>query len=165
MENENEGTGTTPEVENNDGLGDAGKRALDAERKARKLAEKRAAELETKVKEAEDAEKTEVERLQGQVATLSKEVEAATAKADRFEVAAAKGLSLAQARRLVGSTKEELEEDADALRADLGLDKENEKPGTGKALPTEDLKSGASNEEDETVDGDELAESILKSRF
>ena len=80
-------------------LGDGGKRALDSERKARRLAEKRAQELEAKVKEAADAEKTEVERLQGQVADLTKRAEASEAKADRFEIAAAKGLSLAQARR------------------------------------------------------------------
>jgi small-conductance mechanosensitive channel len=169
METEETTTTETEVTSTDEALGDAGKRALEAERKARAAAEKRAREAEAKVKQAEDADKTEVERLQAQVAELSKIAEAATAKADRFEVAAEKGLSLAQARRLVGSTKEELAEDADALRADLGLDKDEDKddapaPAT-KARPTEDLKLGASNVEDEQPNAAKLADSILKSSF
>lgn len=149
-------------------LGDGGKRALEAERKARRAAEKRAQEAESKVKEAEDAEKTEVERLQGQVATLTKQAEAAQAKAERFEVAAAKGLSLAQARRLVGSTKEELEADADDMRSELGLDKEDEGKDDegkdeGKGRPQENLRGGASNEDEAEPDAGKLADSILGS--
>lgn len=155
-------------------LGEAGKRALEAERKARRAAEKRAQELEAKVKEAEDAEKTELEKLQGQVADLTKRAEASEAKATRFEVAAEKGLSLAQARRLVGSTKEELEADADAMRAELGLkdDGKDEETETSEETPAdeqpigrpkEDLRGGASNADDETVDTSKLADSILSS--
>lgn len=169
IEGENE-TGTKSEE-----LGDGGKRALDAERRARRTAESRLKELEGKVKEAEDAEKTELERLQGQVAEFKKRAEDSESKAIRFEVAAAKGLSLAQARRLVGSTKEELETDADEMRAELGLDKEapegdeskgkekNEDKGTGR--PREQLRSGASNEEDEQPDPGKLADSLLASSF
>lgn len=176
METENEGTtsttGTeqeTPATGENE-LGDAGKRALDAERKARAAAEKRLRDAEAKLKAADDAGKSDLERLQGQVADLTKRAEAAEAKADRFEVAAAKGLSLAQARRLVGGTKEELEADADAMRAELGLDKEKgdeqEKGGEPrKARPTEDLKLGASREEDEQPNAGKLADSILKSAW
>lgn len=143
-------------VKPEDGLGDAGKRALDAERKARKAAEKRAAEAEALVKAGEDAEKTEAERIQGQIADLTKQAEAATARADRFEVAAAKGLSIAQARRLVGSTREELEADADEMRSELGLDRE-----PARRAPREDLKSGASNEDD-APDYAALAEKNLR---
>lgn len=155
-------------------LGDAGKRALDAERKARRDAEKRAQAAEAKVKEAEDAEKTEVERLQGQVTDLTKRAEASEAKATRFEVAAAKGLSLAQARRLVGSTKEELEADADEMRTELGLKdegkgkgEEEEKPKEEQGIgrPKEDLRAGASNEGDEEPDAGKLADSILSSPY
>lgn len=148
-------------------LGEAGKRALDAERRARRQAESRLKELEGKVKEAEDAEKTELERLQGQVADLTKQAEAAEAKATRFEVAAAKGLTLAQARRLVGSTREELETDADEMRAELGLDKDDEEQDDKKdddtGRPRERMKPGASNEEDEQPDAGKLADSILSS--
>lgn len=157
-------------------LGDGGKRALEAERKARRAAEKRAQDAEAKVKEAEDVDKTVTERLQGQVTELTKQAEAAQAKATRFEVAAAKGLSLAQARRLVGSTKEELEEDADSMRAELGLDndkpegetppKKTEKDEEGVfGRPRERMRPGASNEEDEEPDYGKLAKSILESPF
>lgn len=170
MEKENEGKGTTeeePATGEND-LGDAGKRALDAERKARAAAERRAKEAEAKLKEADDAQLSETERLQGQVADLQKQAEAAQAKADRFEIAAAKGLNLSQARRLVGSTKEELEQDADEMRSELGLDKEKDQPkeddakGIGRGLPKEDLKAGASNAEDEQPDAGKLADKILE---
>lgn len=167
-EGEEQDNGATP-----DELGDAGKRALEAERKARRVAEKRAQEAEAKVKEAEDAEKTEVERLTGQVADLEKKLGAATAKSDRFEVAAAKGLTLAQARRLVGDTKEELESDADDLLADLGLKNEKDDEGENKpeaeeetpvfARATEDLKGGASPAGEETVDAAKLATTILSN--
>jgi len=159
-ENNTETEGTTPDTQ---GLGDAGKRALEAERKARAAAEKRAREAEAKVKEAEDADKSEVERLQSQVAELTKTAEAATARADRFEVAAAKGLSLAHARRLVGSTKEELEADADAMRSELGIGDEPKGKPTGR--PQEDLKAGASNKDDGEPDPKALADSILSKAW
>ena len=122
--------------------------------------------MEARVKSAEDAEKTELERLQGQVSSLEKRAEAAEAKADRFEVAASKGLSLAQARRLVGSTKEELEQDAEEMRAELGLDKDDDTEdkgdkGEGRGKPRENLRSGALNEEEEQPDPGKLADSIL----
>jgi hypothetical protein len=171
MENETEGT--TPEQETKapetEALGDAGKRALDAERKARQAAEKQLREAQAKLKEADDAGKSDLERLQGQVADLTKRAEAAEAKADRFEVAAAKGLSLAQARRLVGGTKEELEQDADEMRSELGLDKERDEQDketpAKSGRPKEDLKLGASNTEDEQPNPGKLADSILRSSF
>lgn len=165
--NEPEGTtenaGAKPEE-----LGDGGKRALEAERKARRAAEKRAQDAEARIKAAEDAEKTEVERLQSQVADLTKQAEASTAQATRFEVAAAKGLSLAQARRLVGSTKEELEADADEMRTELGLKDETDtdtettsKDESTTGLPKEDLRAGASNDDEQEPNAAKLADSIL----
>ena len=64
-----------------DGLGDAGKRALAAERTARKAAEKAATEAAAKVKEYEDAQRTEGERLTARA-------EAAEARAAKAEAAA-----------------------------------------------------------------------------
>lgn len=167
-EGEEEETGAKPE------LGDAGKRALENERKARRAAEKRAQEAEAKVKEAEDAEKSEAQRLTDKVDELTKRAEAAEAKAHRYEVAAEKGLTPAQARRLVGSTREELEADAAAMAEELGLkknddddkneDTDDEKPVTS-GRPKEDLKPGASNEGDAEPDAAKLAESILSKPF
>lgn len=82
-----------------------------------------AAELATR----KASELTETERLQAEAATAKAEAEAAKAQAAeaaanlvRLQVAAAKGLTPEQATRLQGSTKEELEADADALRAMFG---------------------------------------------
>lgn len=166
--NENEERDEQETDAKSEGLGDGGKRALDAERKARRTAEKELKELRARVQEIEDGEKSEVEKLQAQVASLTKQADAAQAKADRFEVAAAKGLSLAQARRLVGATKDELEDDADAMRAELGLDKEEEKDEEkpkGEGRPKENLRAGASNEEDEEPDAGKIADSLLSDRF
>lgn len=73
-------------------LGEQGRKALAAERDARQEAERRNAEL------AERLEKVERQQARGQVA-------------------AAKGLSEAQAAYLTGTTQEELEASADALLA------------------------------------------------
>lgn len=170
-EKNEEETEETTAAKSEDELGDGGKKALDAERKARRNAEKELKELRSKVQEIEDKDKSENERLQSQVAELTKRAEAAEATVDRFEVAAAKGLTPAQARRLVGSTKEELEADADEMRAELGLDKEEEKSEEeestneeqGLGLPKEDLKEGASNAGDAQPDASKLADDILKS--
>lgn len=163
MSEDSDTTVEAAEATDTDSLGDAGKRALDAERKARANAEKALRDAEARLKAVDDADKSEVEKLTAQVAELSKTAEAATARADRFEVAAAKGLSLAQARRLVGTTKEELEQDAAEMRAELGLDKVDDKKQSGR--PKEDLKLGASNEESEEVDPKKLADSILSSAW
>lgn len=69
-------------------LGEAGKRALDAERTARKAAEKAAADNAAKLKTYEDAQKTEAERLASRAADAEKAVAAATARAVRAEVRA-----------------------------------------------------------------------------
>lgn len=101
-------------------LGDAGKKALDAERKARRDAEQKAKDLENRLQAIEDKDKSEVERLTEQVATLAKERDAAVGKADRLEVAVLKSLDEDQSRRitsaakrLTGTTREELEADAE----------------------------------------------------
>ena len=73
-----------------DSLGDGGRKALDEERKARRDAERQAKDLQARVAELEAA-------------------------AVRRDVAAAHGLSEAQAKRLVGSTRDELEADAAEL--------------------------------------------------
>ncbi|MFB7919218.1 hypothetical protein [Streptomyces sp. NPDC056061] len=87
---------------------------------AAELERLRASDEELKTRKA--AELSDVERVQAEKATA--EQAAATARADAdaavrrsllLEVALSKGLTSDQAARLQGSTKEELEEDADAL--------------------------------------------------
>lgn len=61
-------------------LGDAGKAAIDAERKARRDAEKRAKDAETKLKAKEDAELSETERLKKRADELESKADTATNK-------------------------------------------------------------------------------------
>jgi hypothetical protein len=97
-------------------LGDAGKAAIKKEREARQAAEKAQKALEARVKEFEDAQKTESERTAERI----KQLEADAAKAKRYEAANAAGLSLSLAPRLVGNTLEELIADAEQLKQQLG---------------------------------------------
>lgn len=68
-----------------DDLGDAGKKALDAERRARKTAEKTAAEVQAQLDAINDASKTDAERLTAKAAKDAEQATTATARADRAE--------------------------------------------------------------------------------
>jgi len=145
------------------------KTALAAERKARRDAEAKSKDLEQRLAAIEDKDKTEVERLTAQVASLTTDLATATVTGARLKVALEKGLTATQAKRLVGDTEEDLSADADELLADLapssdpsaekkdpppgGKPREQLKPGNGDPDvgpdPTKDLKSlGASMFED-----------------
>ena len=69
-------------------LGDAGKKALNAERDARKAAEKERAALAARLKAFEDAQKTEAEKLAERADVAEKREQAATARAVKAEVKA-----------------------------------------------------------------------------
>lgn len=75
-----------------DTLGDAGKRALAAERAARREAEKRANDLAAQIKAAEDAGKTEAQKQADALAALQADLAAMRAEKERAEVAAATGV-------------------------------------------------------------------------
>lgn len=96
-------------------LGDAGKAALDKERAARKEAERELAKLRKAEQDRADADKSESEKR----AAAERRAEEAEQRALRLEVAADKGLTAGQAKRLVGSTREELETDADEILRDF----------------------------------------------
>lgn len=131
-------------------LGDAGKKALAEERKAKAAEKRRADEAERKLAELErermtDAEKVAAERddwrkkYEEQSATLAARELAAL----RTEVAAERGLTLTQARRLIGSTREELEADADAYKAELPAAPQSPfPPNTPKPDPSQGRSSG-----------------------
>ena len=119
------------------------------ERKARRDAEQKAKELEERLQAIEDKDKSEVERLTEQVSTLTRERDDAVHRADRLEVAVSKSLDEDRAKRITtaasrlhGTTREELEADADdflstftAVEADRGAPEgkpvEHLKPGSG----------------------------------
>lgn len=98
-------------------LGEAGKQALVKERQAAKAAEKRAADAEARIKEFEDRDKSEAQKLQEERDALVAERDTLRTQTLRRDVADEKGLTAAQAKRLVGSTREELEADADDILA------------------------------------------------
>lgn len=104
-------------------LGPGGLKALQAERKAREELEKKLAAL-APLQQLADAigggqqqpgGKSEVELLNERFAELEKTASDERTARWRLEIAAAKGLTPAQAARLQGSTVEELSADADAL--------------------------------------------------
>ena len=114
-----------------------------------------------KVREFEDLSKTEQERLTDKATELEKNLTTAQANAARFEIALEKGLTKSQAKRLVGSTREELEADADELLADLGMDDDRPSPSR---RPQERLKPGASPDAEPQKSPAELAEAVVKAR-
>lgn len=111
-----------------------------------KKANKEAADSRGKLKQFEDAGKTEHEKLTENLTKATTELSTAQAASVRFEVALDKGLTKAQAKRLVGTTREEIEADADLLLEELGGDKP--KPAD---RPRERLRGGG----DPTVEPDE----------
>lgn len=121
----------TPEQDGakpDDQLGDGGKAALAAERKARAEAEKARKALESELQALRDKDLTEAERVANEAKAATARAEAAEARALRLEVAAANGIDLALAPRLVGATREELEADAEQFKALLPA----QKPDDGK---------------------------------
>lgn len=88
----------------------------------------------TKFDEAENKSKSELQRATDERDAAVKERDALRHVQLQLDVGTAKGLTPAQAKRLVGSTKEELEADADAFKADLAA---NGKPAPPKPNPAQ----------------------------
>ena len=110
------------------GDGDKGlKSALQAEREAAKTARTELAAAQARLKELEDASKSEEQRqqeaqeqLKTNHAKVTTDLAAANTLLERYRVAAEKGLDLRAAERLKGSTREEIESDAEDLLTLLG---------------------------------------------
>lgn len=125
------------------GDGDKGlKSALSAERAAAKKANADLAASQARVRELEEAGQSEeqkreaaTERLQSENTTLTSKLGKSEATLEKYRVAAAKGIDLQAAERLNGSTREEIEVDADDLLTILGgaqrQDERRGDPGQG----------------------------------
>ncbi|MET8648417.1 hypothetical protein [Nocardia aurea] len=166
---------SAPEATSDD-VGDAGKAAIQKERElradlARQLAEAKGLreQAEAKVKEFEDRDKTDQQRLTDEVETLRKSLadkDAEITKAQhaslRAEVAADKRVP---ASRLHGNTREELEADADAYLAEVAeaAARDTKKTPTKPPTPSTGLKSGASTTGDQSTDPKERAANALRS--
>lgn len=107
-------------------LGEAGLRALQAEREARRALEdelktlaplKQIADAIRGGKHVPEDEKTEIEKLSEQIQQLQQQNEQERIGRLRIEVATAAGLTPEQAARLQGGSREELAADAEALKA------------------------------------------------
>jgi hypothetical protein len=128
------------------------------------------AALTAEKKKLEDEGKSDSEKVSEQLTSLQKQLEEekeartkSEAEALRLRVAQAKGLTEAQARRLQGATREELEADADDLLESFGGKKDDLKPDKGGlGRPKENLQPGASNEDDDAEVSAEEAEKIAE---
>lgn len=105
------GNDTPPDTDLPDGV----KKTLAAARRAERDATARAAELEAKVREFEDRDKSDAEKSAARTQVLEREAAEAKQEALRLRVAATKKLPAELIDRLRGTTKEELEADADTL--------------------------------------------------
>lgn len=144
-------------------LGDGGKRALAAEREARRAAEARLAKFEQAEKEAERAKLSDSERLAVERDEHKTARAAAESNALRYEVALDKGLSKTLAKRLVGSTREELEADADELLGLAGGGKDGKSgPPSSKAREVLPRGGGEPDEEPDETDPAKLAAKIRR---
>ena len=142
-----------PEPATGDGLGEAGRKALAEERAARKELEKQLKELQGRdpvkaiaealgLSQQQQAAKggITVETLAAEVTQLRTDLTGERLGRARLEVAAAKGLTPAQASRLQGSTREELDADADRLKE---LFPTSATPGTPAPDPTQGSRGTA----------------------
>lgn len=110
-------TTTNPTLATAEGepLGEAGIKALQAERDARKQAEHALAELKEKFQALETEFNTFKDSSAQEIASLTGERDATTAKLTRLQIAYDKGLPVELIDHLSGSTAEELAASADAF--------------------------------------------------
>ena len=157
-----------PEPSATDDLGDAGKKAIAAERARVKDLEKQLRDLKPladKAKELEDAKKSEQERLTEQLNAAKAEAEATKAELLRLRVAAEKGLPAELAARLQGGDEDELAEDADRLLALMGP-KTPQSPGSADAGPRGTSKPGQLGPDDfSRMSAEQIVEAYQAGQF
>lgn len=157
-------TGDAKPAEDDKELGDGGKKALEAERKARKAAEKDAKDLAARLKEIEDKDKSDGDKLREELEAEKKARAAAESRVMRLEVAIDKGLDddrakrlVSQSKRLQGDTREELEADADDFFSSFATEDKGKPPSN----PRERLRGGGEpTDEPEETDPAKLAEKV-----
>lgn len=116
-----------------------------------------------RVKELEEADKTESQKHADRAAAAEKRATDAEAKALRLEIAAEKGLTPSQAKRLIGANREELESDADELLSAFKPADDTKRDDTSRR-PKEKLRPGALNEDaGDEADPKKIAEQVLSS--
>ena len=127
----------TEQSDSGEVLGDGGKKALEAERKARADAEKAAKDFKAQLDALNDAKLTETERLQKQLDALTNDYRAAQVDAARNRVAAEEQIPAGLVSYLTGDDEAAIRESAKVLKSAIA---EAAKPGT----PAPDPSQGAS---------------------
>lgn len=84
--------------------------------------------------------------LEDRVAEIERQAKASEERALRAEVANAKGLTADQAKRLIGTTREELEADADDFLKVIG-ERESERKKRGNRVPDEGKTTSKSGDD------------------
>jgi broad specificity phosphatase PhoE len=130
-------------------LGDGGKKALQAERDARKQAEKTNAELAARLKEFEDSKLSDLERAQKEAAENAAELARLRTENVRSKVAIDKGVTADLIEFLTGDTEGDIAAKADLLLARLNT------PGTPKPDPSQGAKG-----EGAALNGDPLLDTL-----
>lgn len=139
-----------------EGLGDAGKKAIEAERKARREAEAKLKELEplaAKAKELEDAQKTEQQKLQDALDAAKADGAKATAEAAKLRAAIEHGLSKDDLDLLGNGTPDEIDKRAKRLAERLA--------GAAEGTPIVPAsRNQGAGDEPPAVDADKIVDSI-----
>ncbi len=136
-------------------LGDAGKKALDSERAARKAAEKAATDLQRQLDEINRANETALEKAQREAKEAQDAALKATTDALRFRVAAKHGISDEDAELFLTGT----DEDTLARQAARLVERTPTPAG-----PKPDLTQGGKAAEHYALNGDPLLDD-LKSKL
>lgn len=169
-DDEREGEGDDRDAEQ---LGDAGKRALDRMKAARKAAEKQSAELKARLDKYENANKSELQRLTEERDQLRDTSTKAVSKAKALEIAleaAPDHASLAQvravAKRVRGENDDELEADATELFELLAPAPDEKSVKVAGSRPQPRLKGGTADpdEDPEETDPRKLAALLPRRR-
>lgn len=118
-------------------------------------------ELRDKIKEFEDAQKTETERLADQKAEAEQAAAEARAEAARLRAAVKYGLEEEDLDLLGTGTDEEIEARAQRLSERLATTPDN---GGVKRSPQEKLRTGATSSTEGTKSPEELADAVIKAQ-
>lgn len=113
--------GTAPEgAKPDEPLGAPGLAALKSEREAKAAAEKRAADAEARIREFEDAQKTDAQKQADRLAEIERENAELKSAKTRAEIANTKGIPAEILAGPASNSPEDLEAFADALMAFKG---------------------------------------------
>ena len=119
VETETPATGETGhDHQGEEPLGEAGKKALAAERDARKAAEKALREAQEQIDAFKAEQMSDLEKAQAEAQKWQEEAQAATARSLRYQIATAHGISAEDAETfLTGTDEETLTRQAERLQA------------------------------------------------